>query len=123
MWKAWIEGHPFDLETLQELFSAGDPLVAQDASDGYYFESVTLENSGGQIDSIGAQALVKRINGIGCAADSGFQPVSLTGRRWGRAGRSRGRCCGCAPAGRLGRSVDAVTVWSLCVLIREQSAT
>jgi hypothetical protein len=87
IWKAWIEGHPFDLETLQELFSAGDPLVAQDASDGYYLEWVTLENSDGHIDSIGTQALVKRINGIGRAADSGFQPVSLTGRYAGPDGQ------------------------------------
>lgn len=41
-WKAWLEGHEFDLETLRELFRAGDPLVAQDPLDGYYLESSVL---------------------------------------------------------------------------------
>lgn len=79
-WKAGIDGHLFDLETLSELFSAGDPLVAQDASGGYYVESATLQDPNGQNDVNAAQALVRRINGIARAADGGYQPVSLTGR-------------------------------------------
>ena len=79
-WKARIEGEGFDLDTLGELFPTGDPLVAQDLSGGYYLESVALQDSNGQIDQDAARALIKRINGIGRAINSGYQPVMLTGR-------------------------------------------
>ena len=79
-WKAWLEGHEFDLETLRELFRAGDPLVAQDPSDGYYLESSALQDSNGQLDHSAAEPLVKRINGVARAADQGFRPVHLRGR-------------------------------------------
>lgn len=76
-WKAWLEGHEFDLETLRELFRAGDPLVAQDPSDGYYLESSALQDSNGQLDHSAGEPLVKRINGVARAADQGFRPVHL----------------------------------------------
>jgi hypothetical protein len=79
-WKAWLEGHGFDLETLRELFRAGDPFVAQDSADRYYLESSALQDSDGQIDQNAADALVKRINGVGRTADQGFRPVHLSGR-------------------------------------------
>jgi hypothetical protein len=40
-------GHDFDLETLSELFGAGDPLVAHDQLNGYYVESSEIVVSGG----------------------------------------------------------------------------
>jgi hypothetical protein len=79
-WKAWLEGHEFDLEILRGLFRAGDPLVAQDSSYGYYFESSALQDSHGQLDHSAAEPLVKRINGVARAADPGFRPVHLIGR-------------------------------------------
>jgi hypothetical protein len=79
-WKAWLEGHEFDLETLRELFRAGDPLVAQDRSDGYYLESSALQDTNGQLDHSAAEPLVKRINGVARAADQDFRPVHLRGR-------------------------------------------
>jgi hypothetical protein len=79
-WKAWLEGHEFDLETLRELFRAGDPLVAQDPSDGYYFEASALQDANGQLDHSAAELLVKRINGVARAAAHGFRPVHLGGR-------------------------------------------
>jgi hypothetical protein len=79
-WKAWLEGHEFDLETLRELFLAGDPLVAKDPSGGYYLESAALQDSNGQLDHSAAEPLVKRINGVARAADQGFRPVQLKGR-------------------------------------------
>jgi hypothetical protein len=79
-WKAWLEGHEFDLETLRELFRAGDPLVAQDPADGYYLESSALQDSSGHLDHSAAEPLVKRINGAARAADHGFRPVHLRGR-------------------------------------------
>jgi hypothetical protein len=70
----------FDLESLGVLFRGGDPLVAQDPSDGYYVESLALQDSTGQLDHSAADALLKRINGVGRAADQGFRPVQLRGR-------------------------------------------
>jgi hypothetical protein len=72
--------HEFDLETLRELFRTGDPLVAQDPSDGYYLESSALQDSNGQLDHSAAEPLVKRINGVARATDQGFRPVHLRGR-------------------------------------------
>jgi hypothetical protein len=79
-WKAWLDGHMFDLESLGVLFSDGDPLVAQDSSEGYYVESLALQDSTGQLDHSAADALIKRINGVGRAADQAFRPVQLRGR-------------------------------------------
>jgi len=79
-WKAWLEGHEFDLEILCELFQAGDPLVAQDPLDGYYLEFSALQDASGQLDHSAAEPLVKRINGAARAADQGFRPVHLRGR-------------------------------------------
>ena len=79
-WKAWIDGDLFDLETLGELFSVGDPLVAQDSSGGYYLQSIMLQDPRSQAGLDVVQALIKRVNGAARAIDSGFQPVSLTNR-------------------------------------------
>jgi hypothetical protein len=79
-WKGWLEGHQFDLEALGDLFSAGDPLVARDTSCDYYVESAALQDSDGKIDVNAAQVLIKRMNGAARAANSSFQPVSLSGR-------------------------------------------
>lgn len=38
-WKAWLEGHTFDLESLAETFRNGEPMVAKDASEGFYVQS------------------------------------------------------------------------------------
>jgi hypothetical protein len=79
-WKAWLDGHAFDLETLSELFREGDPLIAQDPSDEYYLESSALQDPNGQPDPNAAETLVKRINGVARAVDQGFRPVHLKGR-------------------------------------------
>ena len=62
------------------LFRAGDPLVAQDPSDGYYLESSALQDSNGQLDHSAAEPLVKRINGVARAAAQDFRPAHLRGR-------------------------------------------
>jgi len=79
-WKAWLEGHEFDLETLVDLFKAGDPGVGQDSSEGYFLESSALVDSSDQLDQGAAQALLRRVNGIARAADQSFRPVRLRGR-------------------------------------------
>ena len=88
-WKAWLEGHEFDLQTLVELFRTGDPLVvAQDSSNGYFFESSELQQEDQQLDYGAGEALIKRINGIGRANDYAFRPVRLTGRYTGPNGET-----------------------------------
>jgi len=79
-WKAWIDGDLFDLETLGELFSAGDPLVVQDSSGSYYLQSAALQDPRSRVGLEVAQALVKCVNGAARAIDRSFQPVSLTNR-------------------------------------------
>jgi hypothetical protein len=79
-WKAWLDGHAFDLETLSELFRKGEPLVAKNPSGEYYLESSALQDPTGQPNPRAAEALVKRINGVGRAGDQGFRPVHLRGR-------------------------------------------
>ena len=73
-------GDDFDLQTLSELFSAGDPRVARDQLNGYYVESSDIVVSGGQPDVSSAEALVKRVNGTARVLASDFQPVQLRGR-------------------------------------------
>ena len=87
-WKAWLDGHAFDLETLSELFREGDPHVAQDQSDEYYLESPALQDPNGQPDLNAAEALVTRINGAARAVDQGFRPVHLKGRYTAPDGRT-----------------------------------
>jgi hypothetical protein len=79
-WKAWIEGDVLDLETLADLFSAGDPLVVHDASGDYYLQSAALQDPRSQAGLDAAQALVKRIIGAARAIDQSFRPIRLTNR-------------------------------------------
>jgi hypothetical protein len=76
-WKAWLEGHQFDLKTLSELFPIGDLVVLKDPSGDYYLESPDLVNSDGQLDDDAAQALIRRVNGVGRATYRGFRPVRI----------------------------------------------
>jgi hypothetical protein len=79
-WKAWLEGHEFDLKSLVEVFREGEPLVAKDGSEGFYVQSQVLEGLDGTPDFDAAPTLVRRMNGIGRAVDSSFRPVRLVGR-------------------------------------------
>jgi hypothetical protein len=74
-WRAWPEGHPYDLETLGELFGEGDPLVAADSSGRYYLESSALLDLDGQLDDDAAEVLVRHMNGAARAVYRGFRPV------------------------------------------------
>ncbi|MEU1535482.1 hypothetical protein [Streptomyces fagopyri] len=79
--KARIEGHVFDLDTLCELFSAGDPQISKE-DDGCYLGSHDMD---GLIDEAGrlvetASRLLRRVVGVARALDSSFRPVALTGQ-------------------------------------------
>ena len=77
--KAWLEGHNFDLDTLCELFTDGEPIVARSVSGSYYLESSGLESPEGKVDTQAARALLKRVNGAARAIDRDYQPVKLSG--------------------------------------------
>ncbi|MFC4504085.1 MULTISPECIES: hypothetical protein [Streptomyces] len=79
--KARIEGHVFDLDTLCELFSVGDPQISKE-SDGYYLASDDLD---GLLDESGrlieiSSLLLRRVVGVARALDGSFRPVTLTGQ-------------------------------------------
>ncbi|MFE3269738.1 hypothetical protein [Streptomyces sp. NPDC059215] len=78
--KARLDGHAFDLDTLCELFAAGDPQVNKESDGLYYLASCELD---GLIDDAGplvetASLLLRRVVGVARALDSSFRPVTLT---------------------------------------------
>ncbi|NUV64874.1 hypothetical protein [Streptomyces sp. CAI-85] len=78
--KAKLEGHPFDLDALMELFRDGDPKVSKE-KDGYYLSSAELEGlmgDGGRLIEV-ANRLLQRVTGVARILDSSFRPVSLPG--------------------------------------------
>ncbi|MGW2783406.1 hypothetical protein ACWC3X_19470 [Streptomyces populi] len=79
--KARIEGHAFDLDTLCELFSDGDPQVSKE-TDGYYLASDDLDGLIGEGDHLVeiASLLLRRVVGVARALDGSFRPVALTGQ-------------------------------------------
>ena len=65
--KAWLEGHPFDLEDLAQLLATGDVHVVHDANENAYYLSATeIDNppDGTTFYEV-AQRLLPHINGIG----------------------------------------------------------
>jgi hypothetical protein len=79
--KAWLDGHPFDLETLTELFREGEPMVVQEG-DAYYLTSAAFDgllHEAGRLEEVACSAL-RRVNGVAWALDSSFRPVTLPGR-------------------------------------------
>jgi hypothetical protein len=79
-WKAWIDGHDYDLEDLVRLFDSGETRVVKEG-DGYYLASSIIDDhlpSTSFYDA--AQIALGLVNGIGRTHDSSFNPVRLTGR-------------------------------------------
>jgi hypothetical protein len=80
--KAWLEGHPFDLEDLAALLRDGETRVVRDeAENAYYLTSPEIDNPAepGRFD-IPAKQLIDRINGFGRTKSADFRPVKLAGR-------------------------------------------
>lgn len=78
-WKARLDGHGFDLDTLVEIFREGDPVLGRD-DDGYYLSSSAfdgLEEPVAVKDR--AEILLRKVNGLGRLLDSSFEPVKLSG--------------------------------------------
>lgn len=79
IWKAWLEGHDFDLYDLTRLFAAGDTQVVKD-SDAYYLASVEIDNRPeSEAFYEAAQRVLTLVNGVGQAENSAFRPVRLSG--------------------------------------------
>ena len=78
--KAKLEGHPFDLDTLVELFREGDPKVSKEDV-GYYLSSSELNGLVGDSGRLfeAAARLLQRVTGVARMLDSSFPPVSLPG--------------------------------------------
>lgn len=76
--KAWLEGHPFDLDHLARLLPSGDIRVVRDG-DRYYLASPKIDNppAGTKYHEV-AERLIKHVNGLGWASHSDFHPVRLT---------------------------------------------
>jgi hypothetical protein len=78
-WKARLDGHGFDLDTLVEIFREGDPVIGRD-DDGYYMSSSAfdgLEEPVAVKDH--AEILLRAVNGLGRLLDASFEPVRLSG--------------------------------------------
>ena len=75
--KAWLEGHPYDLEDLADLLPTGDVRVVKEG-ERYYLTSPQIDNppAGRQIYEV-APEILTRVNGLGRAHNPNFRPVKL----------------------------------------------
>lgn len=80
--KAWLDGHPHDLQDLVDLFSEGDiRVIHDDQEDAYYLTAPAINDppERGGFDQP-AEELIKRLNGLARAHKADFRPVRLSGR-------------------------------------------
>lgn len=80
-WKAYLQGHDFDLRTLARLFrEAGDAVVARD-DDGAFLTSPALDCHSDVTDvHREAVGILRKLNGVARMLDGSFRPVELVGR-------------------------------------------
>ena len=80
MVKAWLDGHPYDLEDLAELLPTGDTRVVKEGDD-YYLTSLRIDNRAEDVPFYAvAPSVLQQVNGLARAMRDGFRPVRLTGR-------------------------------------------
>lgn len=78
--KAWLDGHPYDLEELAELLPTGDTRVVKEGDD-YYLASLRIDNRPEDVPFYAvASSVLQQVNGLARAMRDGFRPVRLTGR-------------------------------------------
>jgi hypothetical protein len=78
--KAYLDGHHTDLETLAELFPAGETRVGRD-DDGFYLTAADIENRRAGVPCYDvAPVVLQRVNGLARVMRSGYRPVRLSGR-------------------------------------------
>lgn len=87
-WKARLKGDSFDLDTLTDLFSEGDPTIAAD-EEGYFLQSSTLD---GLTEATAvkerADELLDNVNGVARVLDPSYRNVELDGKFDSDSGRS-----------------------------------
>jgi hypothetical protein len=87
--KAWLEGDPFDLQDLADLFAGGDVrVVRDDGEDAYYLTAPEIDNPpepGSTNQS--AEVIIKRLNGLARTHMGDFRPVRLSGKYTDPAGK------------------------------------
>lgn len=85
--KAWLNGHPFDLDALVALLPSGDTQVVRDDDGSYYLTAKEIDGRPAHmaIDEAAAGVL-QRVNGLARVHDPGYRPVALAGRYQEKAG-------------------------------------
>ena len=79
-WRAYLEGHPFDLDLLVEQFDRGQVVVRRDG-DQCWIESPDFEalTEPGEVQRV-SRNLVNAMNGVAALVDASFRRVELTDR-------------------------------------------
>jgi hypothetical protein len=79
--KAWLTGHPFDLQTLAELFVSGDTRVVKDGDD-YFLTATAIDNGPDGVPFYeAAPVMLQRVNGLArVLRGDDYRPVALSGR-------------------------------------------
>lgn len=77
-WKAHLEGHDFELESLADLFADGDPRVSREQDGSFVLETAGFDQCP---DAVAvkevAEHLLATMNGAAKAADPSFTPVAV----------------------------------------------
>jgi hypothetical protein len=85
-WRAYLEGHPFDLDLLVEQFGRGQVVVRRDG-DQFWMESADLETLTEASDvQRSCRNLLSAMNGAAALVDASYRPVKLTDRFSDRTG-------------------------------------
>lgn len=78
--KAWLEGHPFDLDALVEMLPAGDTRVRREG-DTHCLISTEIDDRPADVKFYeAAPAVLQRVNGLARSRDARYRPVRLSGR-------------------------------------------
>jgi hypothetical protein len=82
--KAWLDGHPFDLQDLADLLANGPVRVVRDSDsdhERYYLTAPEIDDPPNGIPFYdAARLLLSKVNGLGRTNKSDFRPVTLSGR-------------------------------------------
>jgi hypothetical protein len=110
--RAWLTGHPTDLETIARHFDSGDPAIGQDENGEYYLTSQSLDALWDKAGEMRERALwlLTQINGLACALDSGFRPVALVSRFSDEQGRLHQVVAADSAVGRATVGMPVITV-------------
>lgn len=79
-WKAYLDGHSYDIEALIDLFRDGSIIVGR-INNEPYLSAAKLDDYDDAVQVQGvATGVLRSLNGVASALDPSFQPVRLIGR-------------------------------------------